>query len=33
MDENIAQMGKLRRNMEKLLEKSSYCCLVVVILL
>lgn len=33
MDENTEQMSKVRRNMNKLLEGSSYWCLVTVILL
>jgi hypothetical protein len=33
MDENIESMGKVRRNMVKLLEESSFCCLGFVIFL
>ena len=33
MDENIENMGKVKRNMMKLLESSSYCCLILVIIL
>jgi hypothetical protein len=32
MDENIEQMSKVKRNMMKLLESSSYFCLIFVIL-
>lgn len=33
MDENTANMGKVRRNMTKLLEESSNLCLAIVIIL
>lgn len=32
MDKNMQSMSKARRNMEKLMEKSSYMCLILVIL-
>lgn len=33
MDENIENISKVRRNLNKLMESSSYTCLVLVILL
>lgn len=33
MDANIENMGKVRRNMEKLMDSSSYACLVIFIIL
>ena len=33
MDENTEKMGKVRRNMMKLLDESSNCCLISVIVI
>lgn len=33
MDANVENMGRVRRNMMKLLDESSNCCLIITIIL